>query len=132
MPGAGALYYPLNWHNILFTSNGLASGNTFEEAIVQGLCELVERENVYRLFVERRVAREIDPDRAWHDILEELKLDHPSGDDLRTRYDSEMQRARDFVRENDLVTIPENETLEETLAELEAWIGEVEAGGGRE
>ncbi len=58
------------------------------------------------------VAREIDPDRGWHDILEDLKLDHPSGDELRTRYDSEMQRARDFVRENDLVTIPENETLE--------------------
>ena len=58
------------------------------------------------------VAREIDTERGWLDVLEELKLDHPSGDDLRETYDSEMKRARDFVRAYDLVTIPENETLD--------------------
>ncbi len=58
------------------------------------------------------VAREIDPDREWRDILDDLKRDHPTKDALRERYASEMRRARDFVRENDLVTIPAAEVLE--------------------
>jgi len=47
-------YYPLNWHNLLYGSNGLASGNTIEEAILQALCEVIERENLYKLFVEKK------------------------------------------------------------------------------
>ena len=49
-------YYPINWHNMVFSSNGLASGNTFEESVMQALCEVVERENIYRMFVENRRA----------------------------------------------------------------------------
>lgn len=54
------IYYPINWHNYIFTSTGLASGNTFEEAILAGLCEVIERENIYRFFVDRRKAPDVD------------------------------------------------------------------------
>lgn len=53
-------YYPLNWHNYNFTSNGLASGNVMEEAIIQALCEVIERENVYRLFGDQRAGNDVD------------------------------------------------------------------------
>jgi len=58
------------------------------------------------------VAREIGPGKDWLEVLEDLKREHPGKGDLRKRYASEMARARDFVRENDLVSIPEGETLE--------------------
>lgn len=38
--------YPLNWNNLYQTSNGLAAGNTREEAICQGICEVIERHNI--------------------------------------------------------------------------------------
>ncbi len=38
--------YPVNYIDILKSSNGLAAGNTKEEAITQGLCELIEREHI--------------------------------------------------------------------------------------
>ena len=58
------------------------------------------------------LAAEIDPDKSWHDLLDELKADHPDAGGLRQHYASEMARARDFVREHDLVTIPEGEELD--------------------
>jgi uncharacterized protein (DUF885 family) len=58
------------------------------------------------------LAEEIDPDRDWHQIMEDLKAEHPPADGLRQRYASEMARARDFVKDNDLVTIPDGEELE--------------------
>jgi ribosomal protein S12 methylthiotransferase accessory factor len=53
-------YYPVRWHNNVFGSNGLAAGNTVEEAVTQALCEVIERENVYRFIVEKEVADDID------------------------------------------------------------------------
>ncbi len=53
-------YYPLNWHNYVFTSNGLATGNAMEEAVLQGLCELIERENITRLLRDRTTGNDLD------------------------------------------------------------------------
>lgn len=36
-------YFPMNLLNTLYASNGLAAGNTFEEAAVQGVSEIFER-----------------------------------------------------------------------------------------
>jgi len=58
------------------------------------------------------VAREISPDADWESVLEELKLDHPAKGKVRETYAAEMARARDFVIENDLVTVPSGERLE--------------------
>jgi uncharacterized protein (DUF885 family) len=59
----------------------------------------------------KELAREIDPDASWHEVMEELKADHPSKDGLKERYLFEMMRARDFVVEKGLVTIPDGEKL---------------------
>lgn len=57
------------------------------------------------------VAATIDRHKAWREIIEELKAEHPSEGALRERYAFEMERARRFVVENDLATIPEGEKL---------------------
>ncbi len=59
----------------------------------------------------REVASEIDPDKSVEEHLETLKDAHPTKEALRETYASEMARARDFVREHDLVTIPDDEEL---------------------
>ena len=58
------------------------------------------------------VASEIDPGREWREIVEELKGEHPREGGLRERYAFEMERARRFVVEHDLVTLPEGEKLD--------------------
>ncbi len=37
--------YPLSWINYMQGSNGICTGNVKEEAIVQGICEVIERNN---------------------------------------------------------------------------------------
>jgi ribosomal protein S12 methylthiotransferase accessory factor len=66
------LYYPINWHNMSFTSNGLAAGNTVEEALIQALCELIERENTFIFFQEKRPANEIDPRSLKNELVRNL------------------------------------------------------------
>ncbi len=58
------------------------------------------------------VAREIDPARTTHEIMDDLKCEHPPAGGLRQHYASEMARAREFVLEHDLVTVAEGEELE--------------------
>lgn len=58
------------------------------------------------------VAAEIDPSRDWRETVAELQKRHPERDGLREFYAGEMARARDFVREKNLVTIPDGETLQ--------------------
>ncbi|MFH1864256.1 MAG: DUF885 domain-containing protein [Candidatus Eisenbacteria bacterium] len=58
------------------------------------------------------LAREIDSGRTTSEIIDELKSDHPSASGLRQHYAKEMARARDFVLEHDLVTVPAGEELE--------------------
>jgi len=62
-------FVPLNWHNLLYSSNGLAAGNTPAEAVVQGLCETIERENVYRLFVESKPGYDVPVESITHPLL---------------------------------------------------------------
>jgi ribosomal protein S12 methylthiotransferase accessory factor len=62
-------YYPINWHNLVFSSNGLAAGNCIEEAIVQGLCEVIERENVFRFFFEQRPGVAVDLDEVEQPLI---------------------------------------------------------------
>ena len=37
--------YPISWINYMHGSNGICTGNIKEEAIVQGICEVIERNN---------------------------------------------------------------------------------------
>jgi ribosomal protein S12 methylthiotransferase accessory factor len=59
-PDGEPYLYPINWHNYQFGSNGLCAGNTAPEALIQGECELIERENIYRLFALREPGIRLD------------------------------------------------------------------------
>lgn len=52
----------LKW---FFTSNGMAAGNTLEEAIVQGLCEIFERYSQGKMFAKEVVFPEIPREVAF-------------------------------------------------------------------
>lgn len=59
-----------------------------------------------------KVSKEIDPQKDWTDIVKEIKKTHPEKEKLLDFYKKEMEKARDFVKQKDLVTIPEGEKLE--------------------
>jgi len=67
-------YYPLNWNNCYQTTNGLAAGNTKEEAIVQGICEVAERHNVdyFLQNIDKEPLRLVDIDSLDSDVCLEL------------------------------------------------------------
>ncbi|MGY4706789.1 DUF885 domain-containing protein [Candidatus Bipolaricaulota sp. J31] len=58
-----------------------------------------------------RVAAEIDSGKSAREILEEAKEDHPAAEELLEAYRREMERAKRFVVEKDIVSIPEGERL---------------------
>jgi hypothetical protein len=53
------------------------------------------------------LARAIDAATPWQDVVARLREDHPSGRDLVDAYREQMERARRFVADRKLVTIPE-------------------------
>jgi uncharacterized protein (DUF885 family) len=55
------------------------------------------------------VARQIDPDRSWVEVLETVKDDHPTAEQLRQAYDDETMLAREHCLDYDLITFPEGE-----------------------
>ena len=57
-----------------------------------------------------QAARELGG-KLWREVAERLKDDHPAADELIETYAAEMDRARAFVEEKELVTIPGGEAL---------------------
>ena len=47
----------------------------------------------------------------WREIIADTKKRHPEAHEIKTSYQREMDRARRFVEEKDLVTIPPDEVL---------------------
>lgn len=60
----------------------------------------------------KKLAAEISPGKDWTEVIEEVKSDAPPGESLLNHYREEMLRTRDFIVRNDLVTIPDNESLQ--------------------
>ncbi len=58
------------------------------------------------------LARTIDPSRSWVEQVETLKNVHPTPERLLDAYRTEMDRARAFVIEHRLATLPPGEQLE--------------------
>ena len=56
-------------------------------------------------------AARVDGSRSWRDLVEDLAKSHPTADELRDAYASEMAGAREFVERERLVTMPEGEEL---------------------
>jgi uncharacterized protein (DUF885 family) len=57
------------------------------------------------------LAKKIDPQKRWTEIVADLKKKYPSKESLLEFYKKEMAKARDFVKKRDLVTIPKGESL---------------------
>ena len=53
------------------------------------------------------VARDLDPTRPWEELMEGIKDHHPTAEQLLASYAHEVQRAEAFVREQELVSIPQ-------------------------
>jgi len=60
----------------------------------------------------KEVAKSIDPSVTWQELVENLKKDHPSKDNVVRSYREAMESTRDFVIERDLVTLSPGEHLE--------------------
>lgn len=69
------LFYRPGWSSTAHgpSTNGLASGNTWSEALVHGLCELLERDAMRRWMLRNvvlpPVLEELTPDPDWDDAL---------------------------------------------------------------
>jgi uncharacterized protein (DUF885 family) len=59
----------------------------------------------------QKLSTSIDPTKSWFEIIAQMKKSHPPKDKLLEFYTKEMNRARDFVKNKDLVTIPVGENL---------------------
>jgi uncharacterized protein (DUF885 family) len=57
------------------------------------------------------LAKKMNPQKRWSEIVADLKKKHPSKETLLSFYEKEMAKARDFVKKRDLVTIPKGESL---------------------
>jgi uncharacterized protein (DUF885 family) len=58
-----------------------------------------------------QAARRLDARPSWADVADRLRGDHPAAGELVSAYAGQMERARRFVEERDLVAVPEG-TLE--------------------
>jgi ribosomal protein S12 methylthiotransferase accessory factor len=67
-----AVYLPIHWFYLIEEYNGPAAGNCLEEAILQGLCEVVERHVGSVISFERRPTPVIDPDSVTDPTAREL------------------------------------------------------------
>lgn len=59
-----------------------------------------------------RTARGINSMISWREILQESKIEHPPAKDLIQYYRQSMEECRQFVIEKNLLTIPENQSLQ--------------------
>jgi uncharacterized protein (DUF885 family) len=57
------------------------------------------------------VAEKIQPGKPWTEVFETLKDDHPPADGIKQAYQQQMDAARRFVIEHQVVTLPEGERV---------------------
>lgn len=67
-----AIMLPIHWFYLIEEYNGPAAGNCLEEAILQGLCEVVERHVGSVISYERSATPVIDPDSVTDPAAREL------------------------------------------------------------
>ncbi|UCG30400.1 MAG: DUF885 domain-containing protein [candidate division WOR-3 bacterium] len=59
----------------------------------------------------RQAAHAIDSNKDWFDVVGDIKREHPQASELLQTYKREMESARRFVIDKDLVTVPPDEHL---------------------
>ncbi|MFA5111154.1 MAG: YcaO-like family protein [Desulfobaccales bacterium] len=67
-----AVYLPIHWFYLIEEYNGPAAGNCLEEAILQGLCEVVERHVGSVISHDRLPTPVIDPDSVTDPVARDL------------------------------------------------------------
>lgn len=58
------------------------------------------------------LAEKIEPGRSWREIIEEAKQSHPAEGEVVAAYEQELERARSFLVEHELVSLPDGERAE--------------------
>ncbi len=76
------------------------------------LLALGHREWKSTLQLLEETAKKIDSAKTWQDILEGMKKDHPKASELVQTYRREVAKARQFMIDKKIVTLPEGEKLE--------------------
>jgi ribosomal protein S12 methylthiotransferase accessory factor len=66
------LKVPINFVNYIHASNGLAAGNTVEEALIQASCEIFERHAQIHIIKPEKIVPSIDPDSVDHDGIQKM------------------------------------------------------------
>ncbi|HEY8485701.1 MAG TPA: DUF885 domain-containing protein [Longimicrobiales bacterium] len=102
-------------------TSGFALGKVAFEAKlrhVHGLAYTVDELAAYGEALRRETQKELEAlaaelgqGRGWKEWVEVLREEHPPADELIETYAREVQRARDFILERDLVGIPPTEAL---------------------
>lgn len=88
---------PLDWFYLIHEYNGPAAGNSIEEALLQGLCEVVERHVSSIITYEKRITPTIDPD----------SIKDPAGRDLLGKFKRNGIRVylKDFSQNTGIPTV---------------------------
>lgn len=76
------------------------------------LLALGHREWKATLELLEETAKKIDAAKTWQAMLEEMKKDHPKASDLVETYRREVAKARQYMIDKKIVTLPEGEKLE--------------------
>lgn len=66
------IYFPLFWAQIVQGTNGVAAGNSLEEAIMHAICEVVERYVTSMIILNRHSLPTVAPDFVTNNELKEL------------------------------------------------------------
>jgi ribosomal protein S12 methylthiotransferase accessory factor len=64
--------FPLKWFAFIYGTTGFAAGNTLEEAILQALCEVVERHAISTVIMKKLPTPSIDPDSIRQPVIQDL------------------------------------------------------------
>lgn len=84
-------------------------GLNYTPAQLLEIGENARREAVAEL---ERTAERIEPGTPWPELIDRIKVRHPAAGGLLDAYRGEMERARQFVHDRNLVTMPRDEALD--------------------
>ncbi len=63
---------PINFITYIHASNGIAAGNTIEEAMIQASCEVFERHVQIQTIKPEKIVPTIDPDSIDNDVIQDM------------------------------------------------------------
>lgn len=63
---------PVNFVAYIHGSNGMAAGNTIEEAMIQATCEILERNSQIQIIKTEKIVPSIDPDSVENPVIKDI------------------------------------------------------------